>query len=203
MAPFLDEAESLLKGSSAAGSECVGALLTTSSTAEQVYIADDGSTNGIFSLESTAQAFYLNASSSGSELATTSTAEAFYLTNQSPVWLIYKGHLPDSTGIGRGRAVALLETAGEGLMGRVDIEQPGLQVIVRGEPQHQTSTSWPEAEAKMTEIVDAVHGYTGSTLTDGTHWVGVWCESGPTFDGFDDGWRPHFSAEFRIMRQTT
>ena len=199
---FLDEAESLVKGSSAAGAQAVGAMLSTISTAEQVYIADDGSTNGILTAESTAQVFFLDASSSGAGLATTSTAEAFYLTNQTPVWLIYKGHMPDSTGIGYGRAIALLETAGNGVMGRIEMEQPGLQVIVRGEPQNQTSTAWPEAEAKMVEIVDAIHEYTGSALTT-THWVGTWCESGPTFDGFDEGWRPHFSADFRVMRATT
>ena len=199
---FLDEAESLLKGSSAAGSETIGATLTTSSPAEQVFVGADTSTDAILTPESTAQVFFLAASSSGTEIAATSTAEAFYLTNQTPVWLIYKGHLPDSTGIGRGRAVALLETAGAGVMGRIEMERPGLQVIVRGEPQHQTSTAWPETEAKMVEIVDAIHEYTGSALT-ATHWMGAWCDSGPTFDGFDEGWRPHFSADFRVMRATT
>lgn len=199
---FLDEAEQLLKGSSAAGPECVAAVLTATSTEEQVYLANDGSANAITTPESSAQVFFLNASSSGAEMATTSTAEAFYLTNQAPVWLIYKSHLPDSTGIGRGRAVALLETQGRGTMGRVTLEQPGLQVLVRGEAMNQVSTTYPEAEAKIEEVVDALHGYAGTSLTT-THWAGVWCEIGPTFEGFDELWRPHFTAEFRVMRQTT
>ena len=200
---FLDEASALVKGSSAAGPECVGAILTATSTLEQVYLANDGSANAIATPESSAQAYFLNASSSGAEMATTSTAEAYYLTNETPVWMIYLSHLPDSTGIGRGRAVALLETQGQGTMGRVALEQPGLQVVVRGEAQNQVSTAYPEAEAKIEELVDALHGYAGDSLTDGTHWAGVWCETGPTFEGYDEGWRPYFTARFRVMRQST
>lgn len=199
---FLDEAEALLKGSSAAGSQSVGVIITTSSTAEQVYLSADASTSGQLIEESTAQVFFLAASSSGAEVAATSTAEAFYLTNQTPVWRIYKGHMPDSTAINT-RAVALLETAGGGVMGRVPLERPSLQVLVRGVPMHQTSTAYPEAEAKAAEVVDALHGYAGDTLTDGTHWAGVWCEEGPTFAGFDESWRPKFEATFRVWRNTT
>lgn len=198
---LLDEAESLLKGSSAAGYESVGAILTASATDEQVYLGADSSTSAQLIQESTAQVYFLAASSSGTEIAATSTAEAFYLTNETPVWLIYKGHLPDSTAINT-RAVALLETAGGGVMGRVGLEMPSLQVLVRGVAMNQTSTAYPEAETKMTELVDAMHEYAGSALTT-THWAGVWCEDGPTFAGFDESWRPQFSATFRVWRATT
>jgi hypothetical protein len=84
----------------------------------------------------------------------------------------------------------------------LDVEKPTLQVLVRGVPMHETSTTYPEAEAKMTELVDALHGYVGSALTT-THWAGVWCSDGPTFEGFDESWRPTFGATFRVWRQTT
>lgn len=198
---FLDDVENLLHRSNVAGHPGAGAILTASATAEQIYVGAESSTQAITTPESTAQFFYLEASSSGAGIVTTSTAEAFYLTNESPVWLIYKGHMPDSTAINT-RAIALLETAGGGVMGRIDMETPRLQVLVRGVPMHQTSTTYPEAESKMTDLVGAIHGYAGSALTT-THWAGAWCEDGPTFEGYDEGWRPQFSATFRVWRSTT
>lgn len=201
---FLEECEGILWSGGVGGPYFTPAMLTTNSTAERFYVGDDGSSNAILVSFSTDQSLYLSASSSGSEITATSTDEAFYLLNTETLspWLIYKGHMPDSTAI-ISRAVAIIQTPGQGRMGRIDMEQPRLTIIVRGQPQNQASSAYPEAETKMTEAVTAMHEYTGTARTFGTHWVGTWCESGPTFDGFDEGWRPHFSAEFRIMRATT
>lgn len=199
--PFLDEIASRLTAQSVVGSAYIGAIITATSSDASEYLANDGSSNAIISPESTAQAFYLVASSSGAEVATSSTAQAFYLTDEVPVWAIFKGHLPDSTVLGD-RAVAVIETLGDGLLGRVDMEMPGLQVVVRGAPQHTVTDAFSSAQSKAMQIHDALHEYSGSSDTT-THYTGIWCQNGPFFSGFDEGWRPYFTAEFRVMRATT
>ncbi len=122
-------------------------------------------------------------------------------------WPIYRGFLPDSTVIGD-RAVALLHTAGESNIGgtdgaRAEIEGPGLQVVVRGLPLNQFSTSYVEAEEIAVAVENALHGFTGNSSTGGRHYVGIWNESGPFFLGLDESKRPLFSTNFRVLRSRT
>ena len=117
-------------------------------------------------------------------------------------WPLFLSHLPDSTTIGN-KAVALLETPGEPEPGRVDIDKRGLQIFVRGEPTNQTSTAYQDTEAISIDIRDALHDYAGSSETQGRHYVGIWNESGPFFVGFDESYRPQFSANYRAWRTRT
>ena len=197
----LDEIALRLIAQNAAGSQAVGVILSTSSTDESAYLANDGSSNGLLTRDSTAQAFYLAASSSDAILAPNSTDEATYLKDATPVYELYKSHLPDSTQV-PDRAVALIETLGSGVMGRVELEMPGLQVVVRGAPQNTVTDAFSSAASQAMAIHDALHEYTGSTDTT-THYAGIWCQDGPMFSGFDEGWRPYFTANFRVMRSST
>lgn len=113
-------------------------------------------------------------------------------------WLLFKGHMPDSTTIGD-QALALIQTPGLGRMGRVDVEQPRVQVVVRGAPQNTSTSAYVDAKEKMNEARDALHEYSGSDLTDGTHYVGVWFETG-FYAGMDEGYRHQFVGNLRIMR---
>ncbi len=72
----------------------------------------------------------------------------------STTWPIYRSHLPDSTGIGD-RAVALIHTEGGPDIGgtgtdRAEVEEPGVQVVTRGLPQNQFSTTYEESD--LTDI---------------------------------------------------
>ena len=116
-------------------------------------------------------------------------------------WHLYLGHLPDSSTIGD-KAVAVMETAGQQDMGRVGLERPGLQVVVRGASVNTTSTAYQDAQARAKLVNGALHAVTG-TPSSGTHFAGVWNQSGPFFTGFDEGWRPLFSANYLVWRQTT
>lgn len=116
-----------------------------------------------------------------------------------PDWPIYRGHLPDSTAIGD-RAVALLNTAGEPDLGQPDVEKPGLQVITRGLSLKEFDTAYTEAEAVAYSVKNALHGFSGESSSGGTHYVGVWNESGPFFIGFDSSKRPLFSNNLLIQR---
>lgn len=128
-----------------------------------------------------------------STLLTTST-----VAGGATGWLLFKGHMPDSTGIGD-KAVAIIQTPGQGRMGRLDIEQPRFQVVVRGAPQNTSTGAYVDAQAKMTQARDALHEYTGSALTSGTHYVGVWCEN-HYYAGMDENLRHQFASNFRVMR---
>lgn len=118
------------------------------------------------------------------------------------IWPIFTGHLPDSTVIGN-RAVALLASPGEGDEERVDIENPGLQVIVRGRSQLQDSSCYQDAAAVAQAVKNALAGFTGESSSGGTHYPGIWNESGPFFIGFDSERRPKFSTNLRVVRSRT
>lgn len=114
-------------------------------------------------------------------------------------WPIYRSHLPDSTAIGD-RAVALLNSAGEPDLGQPDVEKPGLQVITRGLPLKKFSTAYEEAETVAFAVKNALHGFSGESSSGGTHYVGIWNESGPFFLGFDESKRPLFSNNLLVQR---
>lgn len=115
---------------------------------------------------------------------------------------IFRGHMPDSTVLGD-RAVAVLLTAGAGDEARVEIDNPGLQVLVRGAPLMQVSTTYEEAEEIAWLVKNALHEYAGTPSSSGRYYVGIWSESGPFFVGFDDGMRPMFSSNMRVLRSRT
>jgi hypothetical protein len=115
---------------------------------------------------------------------------------------IFRGHLPDSTVLGD-RAVALIMSAGFNDEARVEIDNPGLQVITRGAPINSVSTGYEEAEAVAWLVKNALHEYTGTPESTGLYYVGIWNESGPFFIGFDENYRPMFSNNLRVLRSRT
>jgi len=115
---------------------------------------------------------------------------------------IFRGHMPDSTVLGD-KAVALVMTGGAADDARVEIDRPGLQVMVRGASIQQASTAYEEAEGVMLLVKNALHEFTGQPSSSAFHYVGIWQRSGPTFLGFDQSWRPRFSTNFRVQRSRT
>lgn len=116
---------------------------------------------------------------------------------------VFLGHMPDSTTASvSDKAVALLNTAGLGDFGRVEIEQPGLQILVRGASIQQQSSGYQEAFSAAHQIKNALHGFCGPT-SSGKNVVGIWNQSGPFFIGFDQEMRPSFSNNYRVMRSRT
>jgi hypothetical protein len=115
---------------------------------------------------------------------------------------IIRGHLPDSTVLGD-RMVALVMTPGLADQARVEIESPGLQVLVRGASIQEVSTGYEEADNVAWSVKNALHEYVGTPSSSGKLYVGVWNESGPFFLGFDESFRPRFSNNLRIQRSRT
>lgn len=115
---------------------------------------------------------------------------------------IFKGTMPDSTVLGD-RAVALVLSGGYADDARVTLDRPGLQVLVRGAPVNQVSTSYQEADSVAWSVKNALHSYYGTPESTGLYYVGIWNESGPFFIGYDEVQRPVFSNNLRIMRSRT
>ena len=117
-------------------------------------------------------------------------------------WYMYKGMLPDSSAL-PDKGIGLIETAGAGVMERVQMEQPGLQMVVRGDQLNSTSTDvYATAAAKMNQARDVLAGYAGSSGSIGVHYLGIWCQN-QAFFGYDDTWRPIFISNFRVMKATS
>lgn len=117
-------------------------------------------------------------------------------------WPLYLGHLPDSSTIGD-KAVAAIEQTGESYIPRTGIERPGVQILVRGEAITTTSTAYQVAMDRALLIADVLRDYAGSPGSTGSRFVAVFNDSGPFFGGYDESWRPLFSANFRVWREST
>ena len=117
---------------------------------------------------------------------------------------IFLGHMPDSTTAGvPDRAVAVLTSFGGPDMERVDIEDPGLQILVRGAAITEVSTGYEEAANVAVEIKNALSGYVGKPVAAGKNYVGIWNQNGPFFIGHDESMRPVFSNNLRVLRSRT
>lgn len=117
---------------------------------------------------------------------------------------IFLSHLPDSTVASiTDRLVAVLQSVGGADQGRTEVENPGLQILVRGARITEVSTGYEEAWGVAHAVKNALHGFTGATSSGGKHYVGIWNESGPFFIGHDDKMRPVFSNNLRVLRSRT
>lgn len=80
-------------------------------------------------------------------------------------------------------------------IGDVALEDPAVQIYVRGEPWDGDS-----AETKAGQIFAALHGQTDIDL-NGTTYVRVAARtSGPIFLGFDESGRPELTISFRARK---
>lgn len=130
------------------------------------------------------------------------TSAASSEVGDGQTWPIFLGHLPDSTVLDD-RAVALINTPGGGDEGGVEIENPGLQVLVRGLPLTENSTAYEAANQLAHDMKNNLHGFTGSPSSSGHHYVGIWNQSGPFFLGYDKEMRPRFSINLNVLRSRT
>ena len=116
-------------------------------------------------------------------------------------WLLFKGHMPDSTAIGD-KALAVIETEGFGTLGRIEAKWHGLQILIRGDARIGGTDVYQTAQAKLNQAKGVLHGYTGSSGTSSNHYPGIWCQNAG-FLQWDENWRPEFVANFRCLRATT
>ena len=119
----------------------------------------------------------------------------------STAWPLDLGMMPDSTAV-QDRAIVLLHEPGFPDAGRVEIERPGLQILVRGDSILSTSGAYQAAETVSWAAKNALHGYTGQSSSGAAWIVGIWAESAGHI-GFDEERRPMFSLNFRIERSRT
>lgn len=192
---YLDEIATLLRGSSDP--------LYVQATGDYITGVSTSVTGLVFALATSDSDVLAGVTTSTGFLAESTGDYITGVIEQSTVlpsdWSLFLGHMPDSTVV-NDKAVALIETPGGGESGRLDMDRRGLQVLVRGSPMTSESSAYEVTEVEALVVREALVGYAGSTGTQGTHYVGIWGESGPFFAGFDASYRPQFSANYRVWR---
>lgn len=123
------------------------------------------------------------------------------IASSSGEWQLFKSQLPDSTAI-QNRVVALIETAGEAGDDFTEIDRPHFQVIVRGDPVSQSSSSYTETRQKIADVKLDLHTL-GPTLLSGRHYVGIWALQDPFLLQYDNSDRPNLVCNFRALRSRT
>ncbi len=116
-------------------------------------------------------------------------------------WLLVLSFMPDSTAI-QDKVVAIIETPGFPPDAGTDLDRPGFQVRVRGDPISTTTTSYAEARQKIEDVKTTLHAL-ASTSYSGRHYPGVWAEQEPFLLRYDQNDRPELAINFRAMRSRT
>jgi hypothetical protein len=109
--------------------------------------------------------------------------------------------MPDSTA-SPDRIVALIETPGTPPLARIEMDEPGLQVRVRGQSYMAASTAYLEARAKAEDTYQALHGLAPGTYSS-QHYVGIWAEQPPFLLRYDENNRPEIAFNLRVYRSRT
>lgn len=116
-------------------------------------------------------------------------------------WLLALSFMPDSSAI-QDKVVALIETPGLPPEAGTELDQPGFQVRVRGDPISTTTTSYQEARQKIEDVKTTLHGLTPGSYST-RHYPGVWAEQEPFLLRYDENDRPELAMNFRAMRSRT
>lgn len=120
-------------------------------------------------------------------------------TNSATDWMIYKGMMQDSAPGATtplavaDRAICLYETGGRPPLERWAIDYPGIQVVVRGQPDDYTAV-----RKKIQDIFNQLHANEGDLSADFVYLYAT--QSGPLMMGIDEKRRPRLGWNFRIMR---
>ena len=135
-----------------------------------------------------------------------------YLTLQSVVgttsgFTLVKSWLPDSTAL-QNKVVALTQTAGRTpTPPRLELDYPGIQVLVRGEPMTKTATAYADAETEMTAVYLALHGfgpgYLPSTSGASRYYVMITANHLPALMHVDQANRPVLFCNLTATRSRT
>lgn len=117
-------------------------------------------------------------------------------------YVLIKGHLPDSSQLPH-RVLALVETPGGAPdAGDTNLDYPGLQVLVRGEPRNQASSCYSDARRKIQDARDTLHRLTPGSY-GGRYYAGMWAQQEPFLLYFDEQARPVFGVNFLALRSRT
>lgn len=116
-------------------------------------------------------------------------------------WVLMKSMLPDSSTL-QDKIVALIEVLGEAPDGYTELDRPHFQVLVRGDPITQVSSSYEEARAKAEEIKIDLHTLAPITLS-GRYFPAIWALQDPFLLEYDQNDRPVLSVDFRAFRSRT
>ncbi len=93
------------------------------------------------------------------------------------------------------QVVTIYDTGGQDPNAKWLLDNPTVQVRVRGSPN-----DYPATYAKAIAVKDALLGLTPQTL-DSIDYVGVWMVGDVIFIGYDELQRPRFTTNWQITRE--
>ena len=128
-------------------------------------------------------------------------------TSAGATFSLTKSWLPDSTAL-QDKVVALTQTPGrKPTPYRLELDYPGIQVLVRGDQISNVSGAYAAAEAEMNSVYLALHGYGPGYLpsTSGTsrYYVMIEANHMPSMLHVDPVNRPVLFCNFTATRSRT
>ena len=135
------------------------------------------------------------------EIATRLDDQGIASSSGDDGWVSVKSMLPDSGQL-QDKLVAIIEVPGEPPDGYTELDKPHFQVLVRGDPINQVSSSYEEARAKAEEIKIDLHTLGPVTLS-GRYFPAIWALQDPFLREYDKNDRPILSIDFRAFRSRT
>lgn len=106
-------------------------------------------------------------------------------------WGIYLGSEPTEPH----QVLTLYDTSGGEPNPKFLLDQPHVQVRVRGNPNDQ-----PGTYTKAREVLDTLLGLPRQSV-NGTVYVGIWALNDPFLLEYDDNRRPVYTVNFRMWRE--
>lgn len=135
----------------------------------------------------------------GTILSTQSVASS---SGEGVGWYLALSMMPDSTA-SPDRIVAVIPTPGSPpLADQVELDEPGVQIRVRGQSYMSASTAFQEAWAKAEDAYAILHGLAPGTYS-GRYYAGVWAEQSPFLLRYDENNRPEVAFNLRVYRSRT
>lgn len=135
------------------------------------------------------------------EVGTILSTQSIASSSGESGWYLALSMMPDSTA-SPDRIVALIETPGTPPLATVEVDEPGLQVRVRGQSIMSASTAYIEARAKAEDAYQALHGLDPGTYSS-RYYAGVWADQTPYLLQYDDNNRPEIAFNLRVYRSRT
>lgn len=135
------------------------------------------------------------------ELGTVLSTQSIASSSGEGGWYLALSMMPDSTA-SPDRIVAVIPTPGTPPLATVELDEPGVQIRVRGQSYMSASTAFQEAWSKAEAAYTALHGLAPGTYS-GRYYAGIWAEQSPFLLRYDENNRPEVAFNLRVYRSRT
>ena len=135
------------------------------------------------------------------EIGTILSTQSIASSSGENGWYLALSMMPDSSA-SPDRIVAVIPTPGTPPLATVELDEPGLQIRVRGQSYMSASTAFQEAWSKAEAAYAVLHGLAPGTYS-GRYYAGIWAEQSPFLLRYDENNRPEVAFNLRVYRSRT